>query len=121
MVNIITWFEIPATDFERAVAFYTALFGRPIKTELFDGIPNGILPYEPPGVGGAIIGDPRHAPSEGGALVYLNTRGELAAFLERVAPAGGAVLLPATSIGPMGTIAVIRDSEGNRVGLHQEA
>lgn len=121
MVNVLSWFEIPAADFERAVAFYGALFGRPIHTEDFGGIPNGILPYERPGVGGAIVGDPRHTPSQGGALVYLNTRGELAAFLARVAPAGGEVLVPATSIGPMGTIAVIRDSEGNRVGLHQEA
>jgi predicted enzyme related to lactoylglutathione lyase len=38
----------------------------------------------------------------------------------RVEPAGGQVVVPETPIGDPGTIAVIIDSEGNRVGLHQE-
>lgn len=84
------------------------------------GVANAILPYERPGVGGAIISDPRHLPSTGGALVYLNTVGELNTMLRRVETAGGQILMPATSIGPIGTIAVILDTEGNRIGLHQE-
>jgi predicted enzyme related to lactoylglutathione lyase len=121
MRNVLNWLEIPAIDFERAVTFYGTLLGSVIRTEEILGIPNGILPYEQPGVGGAIVGDPRHIPSTGGTLIYLNAAGELETMLSRVETAGGQILLPATSIGPMGTIAVILDSEGNRIGLHQEA
>ncbi len=121
MRNILNWIEIPAVDFDRAVAFYGTLFDSTIPTEQVMGISHGMLPYEQPGVGGTIVGDPRHIPSTGGTLVYLNTDGQLNTFLSRVEPAGGQVLMPATSIGPAGTIAVILDSEGNRIGLHQEA
>jgi predicted enzyme related to lactoylglutathione lyase len=121
MMNVINWFEIPSTNFERAVSFYSALFGQPLRLEQADEIPNAILPYEQPGVGGAIVGNPHYTPSAGGTVIYLNTQGQLAAFLARVEVAGGQVLMPATSLGPVGTIAVILDSEGNRIGLHQEA
>jgi predicted enzyme related to lactoylglutathione lyase len=50
--------------------------------------------------------------------MYLNAGNALDAMLARVAAAGGQVLLPATVIGEQGVIAIIRDSEGNRVGLH---
>ena len=61
-------------------------------------------------------------PSREGTLVYLNTHGEaaLAEVLARVVPAGGRVMMPKTSIGPQGFIAVIEDTEHNRVGLHAE-
>jgi predicted enzyme related to lactoylglutathione lyase len=40
----------------------------------------------------------------------------LDASLARVAPAGGSVVLPKTDMGPV--IALLRDTEGNVVGLH---
>ncbi len=52
----------------------------------------------------------------GGAM--LNADGKMDAILARVAGAGGAVVLPRTSIGQHGFIALIKDTEGNRVGLH---
>jgi len=52
--------------------------------------------------------------------VYLNASGKLDACLERVVPAGGAVVMPKTDIGDPGFIAVVRDTEGNLVGLHSE-
>ena len=59
------------------------------------------------------------APSETGSLVYLNAEPSLDAVLARVAAAGGQVTLPRTALPPgMGFFAHVRDSEGNRVGLH---
>mgnify|MGYP000491076429 CR=1 FL=1 len=44
------------------------------------------------------------------------------AHSQRVGPfeyaAGGTVVTPKTSLGPIGFIAVLDDTEGNRVGLH---
>ncbi len=38
--------------------------------------------------------------------------------LRRVEKAGGKIALPRTSIGEMGYIAMVADTEGNVVGLH---
>jgi predicted enzyme related to lactoylglutathione lyase len=51
-------------------------------------------------------------------LIYLDAGEDLTPVLGRVEPAGGKVVVPKTSIGEHGAIAVFIDSEGNRVGLH---
>jgi predicted enzyme related to lactoylglutathione lyase len=117
MNSPITWFELPTTDLARARAFYEDVLSVSLRQEVFGGMPMAIFPYEG-GVGGALIQDTRSLPSRDGAIVYLDTRGELDACLARVARAGGRVLVPRTDIGPPGFIALIADTEGNRVGLH---
>jgi predicted enzyme related to lactoylglutathione lyase len=52
-------------------------------------------------------------------LPILNADGAIDAMLERIVAAGGEIITPATPIPPTGQIAVFRDSEGNRIGLHQ--
>ncbi len=110
----INWFEIPVTDMARAVAFYERLLGVKLKQELFGGKPNAIFMSE--GTGGALIVDPKRRPSSDGAMVYLDARDELDACLAR---AGAAVVLPKTDIGEPGFIGIVRDPDGNLVGLHQ--
>jgi predicted enzyme related to lactoylglutathione lyase len=70
------------------------------------------------GVGGALVRDPRFRPSADGAVVYLDASAGLDGCLERVKAAGGKVLMPRTDVGAPGFIALILDTEGNRVGLH---
>lgn len=120
MYNAVNWFEIPSRDFDRAVAFYSAVLGKPLRKEIFNGTPNGIFPYEGDGIGGAVIHAEHSQPSMSAAIVYLNTGTEagLDAALSRVVDAGGTVLLPKIPIGEPGFIALIGDTEGNRVGLH---
>jgi hypothetical protein len=44
----------------------------------------------------------------------------MSAVLERVPKAGGQVVMPRTDIGSgIGHMAIIVDSEGNRIGLHE--
>ncbi len=118
MKTPITWFELPATDLARAQAFYETVLSTSLRTELFTGMPMALFPYAEGGVGGALVQDARYRPSRDGAVVYLDTGGALDACLARVAGAGGKVVMPRTDIGPPGFIALIEDSEGNRVGLH---
>jgi predicted enzyme related to lactoylglutathione lyase len=66
-------------------------------------------------VRGALIADERRQPAGDGALVDLHAPA-LDASLERVARAGGGVVLSKTDIGRV--IAPVRDTEGNVVGLH---
>ena len=112
------WFELAVSDLGRARAFYEVVLGAPLRPETFGGMAMAIFPYGEGGVGGALVEDARFTPSADGALVYLDTRGALDACLARVGPAGGRVLMPRTDIGPPGFIAVVLDTEGNKVGLH---
>lgn len=122
-MNAVTWFEIPAADFDRAVNFYEALLDIKLHREIFGGTqPNGIFPSQD-GVSGAVAHVPYAKPGADGAVVYLNVS-SAAAFdraLAQVESLGGQVVHPKTDIGPMGHFALIRDTEGNRVGLHLPA
>ncbi len=121
MKHAINWFEIPSSDFDRAVTFYGMILDAPLRKEVFGGIPNGIFTYDQDdsgqAIGGAIVFEEHAKPGMSGTTPYLNCTGKLDAVLSRVEPAGGKVLLPKTDIG-FGSIALIADSEGNRVGLH---
>jgi predicted enzyme related to lactoylglutathione lyase len=115
--NAATWFELPATDLARAQRFYEAVLGAKLRPEKFAGMDMAIFPYQE-GVGGALVHDARFRPSADGAVVYLAVEGSLDACVRRVEEAGGKVVLPKTDIGDPGFIALVLDSEGNRVGLH---
>ncbi len=118
--NAIHWFEIFVTDMDRACRFYEKTLGLELQREKFRERPMAIFPAEQTGVAGTLVQDPRRAPSEAGAIVYFAANGKLDACIDRVKGAGGAVLLGKTDIGEPGFIALIRDTEGNTVGLHAE-
>ncbi len=117
--NVAVWFEIPASDFARATGFYESIFSTSLRQEQFGGARMAVFPYERPGVGGCVMEAPQLAGRESGTVVYLNCDGRLADIAGRVEKAGGALLTPRVDLpGGMGSFFHIRDSEGNRVGLH---
>lgn len=117
MAHAINWFEIPSADFERAVTFYNTILNTTLREELFNGVPNAIFQTGEDQIGGAVVHTDVQ-PSASGAIVYLNADNQIEQILQRVEPAGGQILLPRTSIGDPGWIALFIDSEGNQVGLH---
>jgi hypothetical protein len=118
MKNILTWFEIPVADMERAARFYEAVLAGSIKRETVAGELNGILPYERPGVGGALVLRAGIAPADAGLVVYLNVSPDLDAAYARALAHGARPIVPPTPPQPFGRIAWIVDCEGNRIGLH---
>jgi predicted enzyme related to lactoylglutathione lyase len=118
MQHTITWFEIPAVDFDRAVTFYRTMLDIEITTSAFHGAPHGFLPAGPGVVSGAVVLRDDLQPALNGPVIYLNVAERMGATLARVERAGGTVLVPETAIDPQGTFAFILDSEGNRIGLH---
>jgi predicted enzyme related to lactoylglutathione lyase len=58
------------------------------------------------------------SPGAGGTIVYLNVEGDLDGVLQRAPAHGGEVIKPRLSIGQHGFIGIIKDTEGNVVGLH---
>lgn len=126
MSNVINWFEIPSADFDRAKAFYAALFQVESLYEMeFPNLKMAVLPMadEEQGVGGAVVFSPDfYLPSNQGVLIYLNGDPDLSAMLGRVEPAGGKILTPKTLISEdIGYMAVFLDSEGNRIALHSRS
>ena len=121
--NAISWFEIPATDLERAVKFYEAIFELSLIPVDMPQIKMRMFPIEDMqnGVGGAVVDSGGfHKPSlTDGPLIYLNTNPDVQIVLNRVEAAGGKIMVPKTEISPeYGFMAVIIDTEGNRIGLH---
>ncbi|MDD1759324.1 MAG: VOC family protein [Methanothrix sp.] len=120
MNNVISWFDIPTEDFDRAVKFYSAVIGKEIRVESFMGQKLGFFPMEGrEGVGGDLVPPGMGArPCDHGTRVYFSCEGILDEVIARVEKAGGKIAMPKTQIGEAGWIAVILDTEGNSVGLH---
>ncbi len=122
--HAINWFEIPATDIDRAQRFYEAVLGLPMHRETMG--PEQMAIFSSDGenaVQGCVsVGAERVAPSLAGTRVYLDAGASIDAALARVAGAGGRVHTPKTALPPgMGFFAHIEDTEGNIVGLHAMA
>lgn len=119
MANAINWFEIPASNFERAVAFYSSVLSADLARQNIGGFDMAFLPAEQEGVGGAVCFGEGYTPSPDGSVVYLNVGNDLGEALSRVEEAGGQVVVPKTKItDEIGYFAMFMDSEGNKVAFH---
>ncbi len=123
MDNAISWFEIPATDLNRAQKFYENIFQIEMQPMDLDNIKMRMFPLENmmTGVGGALVDSGGfHLPSETyGPLIYLNGNPDVQNILDRVEAAGGKITVPKTQISEdYGYMGVFIDTEGNRIGLH---
>lgn len=119
MKNPVTWFEIAATDLERAKNFYAEVFRVHLEFIDFPGAPMYMMGSgaHDPGAGGALVKSENNTPSNNGTIIYF-TCDDVAVEASRVGPAGGTLLFPKESIGEFGFIAQFIDTEGNRIGLH---
>jgi uncharacterized protein len=123
MQHAISWFEIPATDIERAQNFYEALFQIKMINMDFGTTKMRAFPLDDPmeGIGGTIIDSGGfHKPSAtDGPAIYLNGNPDLQIFLDRVEAAGGKIMVPKTKISDdYGYMGFFIDTEGNRMALH---
>jgi hypothetical protein len=135
--NVITWFEIPVLDSERARRFYETIFDIKMHTAMFvikdfigEGEMNeemtffpsiqGIVQATSGRVTGALVKSDRFKPSTEGALIYFNASPNIQTVIDKIVPAGGKII--ATKYKNLaGYIAVFEDTEGNKLGLHSDA
>jgi predicted enzyme related to lactoylglutathione lyase len=117
--NPVAYFEIPVTDLDRAMKFYTQVFGFSLERDTVDGIELAWLPYDPqaPGATGALAKGEIYVPTRNGAVIYFSTA-DIDATLARVTALGRPVLYPKTDTG-YAFVAEFEDSEGNRIALLQ--
>lgn len=118
MSSVINWFDIPATNFDRAVKFYETVLGVSLIRENMLGARMGIFPAKPGEATGAILARDGVTPGTTSSTIYLKAGDDLSAALGRVEVAGGKTVHPKTFIKDgWGYFAIILDSEGNTVGL----
>jgi predicted enzyme related to lactoylglutathione lyase len=123
MKNAISWFEIGNNDLDRATKFYETIFNVNLAPLDLPNIKMRMFPLDDmmTQVGGAVVNSGGfHKPSmTDGPLIYLNGNPDVQSILDRVEAAGGKIMVPKTEISPeYGYMAVIIDTEGNRIGLH---
>ncbi len=124
---MISWFEIPVHDMDRAKKFYEAVFKVNISIHDLGGVVMGWFPpaedNSAPGISGALVKHEEYVPTAtDGVLVYFNSQsGDIDHELGRVEEAGGKIIRPKTLISDdIGYMAVLVDTEGNRIAMYNK-
>ena len=125
MSGEVVHFEIPMDDAERGQAFYRDVFGWNIDAmpefeyamALTSPVDENGRPAQPGAINGGMMQrrDPLTTP-----IVTVSVD-DIDATLETVASHGGSTVLEKSPVGDMGYAAYFRDSEGNIMGLWQNA
>lgn len=128
LFNKVVHFEIHAGDPERAVKFYTEVFGWDIKK--WEG---GAVEYwivmtcpenTPGGINGGILRRKGDAPPENCAVNgYVNSINveDIDETIKKILSSGGTLALPKFDLAGVGQMAYFKDTEGNIFGIWQEA
>ena len=121
--NVVGWFEIPVMNMERAIRFYEDVFYFKLNRQQIGPLEMAWFPWVGTGLGATgslVFNKDFYKPSREGVLVYFTAHsGDVAIEAGRVKAAGGEVLVPKKLIrNDIGYMAVILDSEGNRIALH---
>jgi uncharacterized protein len=118
MFNPVAYFEIPVTDLQRAVRFYSAVFEYSLDLQTIDGYEMALFPFADgaPGASGALAKGDVYVPAKTGPIVYFRVS-SIDQTIARATSIGAKALFNKKSIGEAGFVAEIEDSEGNRVAL----
>jgi predicted enzyme related to lactoylglutathione lyase len=121
-MNRVVHFEVHADDPERAMTFYSRLFGwkftkwaAPVEYWVIETGPRA-----EPGIDGGLL--PRRQPIDGQAITaYICTTevADLDHTMKAAQELGSAVALPKMPIPGIGWLAYLRDTEGNTFGIMQ--
>jgi uncharacterized protein len=121
--NVVGWFEIPVENMDRAITFYETVLGLKLQRQQLGPLEMAWFPWVENSIGspgGLVFSPGNYKPSTDGILIYLTAfSGDCAIEAARAEAAGGKVLVPRRIISEeIGFMAVILDSEGNRIALH---
>ena len=121
--DTLCWTDIPVTNLDRAIKFYSAVLGQEVSKMSEGGFEYGLLAHKEQNASGCLcvssdsVGS-KNQPSQTGPLIYLSVEGRLDDAVNAARANGGKVLEEKQQIGPHGVRATIIDSEGNRIALH---
>lgn len=117
--NPIAYVELPVADLDRAMAFYTAVFGFALERQTIDGYDMALFPAAEgaAGASGALVKGDVYVPGKTGPIVYFGVT-DIDAVIARAKARGAKILYDKKDVGAFGFVAEIEDSEGNRIALN---
>lgn len=117
MAHQVVHFEIPAEDVQRAVQFYSRLFGW--EMEEASGYPDYYM-FDSSGgqelQGGAVQ---KRQPGMESPVNYISVE-SVSQMVGRIRELGGEILMDKSPVPGMGWIAIFHDTEGNTFGLWED-
>ena len=118
--NPISWFEIPVLDMARAVQFYQTVLQMKLENRSEGEEEMYFFPMNDfaKGASGSLVKVKDNMPSRVGTLNYFYTD-NLDKSIRLVQQAGGKIVKK-EDIGKYGVYINVIDTEGNRIGIHQE-
>jgi predicted enzyme related to lactoylglutathione lyase len=125
-VDTLCWTDIPVTNLDRAISFYSAVLGEEVTKQSFGEMEYGLLPHREQNASGCLCVSSdslgaANTPSRTGPLIYLSVEGRLDDAVQAAETNGGKVLQQRQQLGPHGFRALILDPEGNRIALHSSS
>ena len=120
--NPVGWFEIYVQDMDRAKRFYESVFQVKLEhlsspEEMNVELWSFPMIKDQRGAPGALV-KMENGPSGGNCVLVYFTCEDCAVEAARAASSGGQIMRAKMSISQYGFIALIRDTEGNMIGLH---
>lgn len=121
MKKLVSFFEIPARDFVRAVKFYETVLGTELPIMDCGHEKMAFFSDESSDACGAISWAEGFNPTKDGVLIHFSCH-DINATLSKIEQNGGETLIPKTQIEADGAgfFATFIDCEGNRLGLWAE-
>ncbi|MEO0828942.1 MAG: VOC family protein [Pseudomonadota bacterium] len=117
--NFTVWMEIPVSDLEKAMQFYSAVTRGALDLQTTGPNPIAVFRTTDPdeGIAGHLY-EGRPASEGGGPTVHIAADGTLEEIIARIWDAGGRVVSPPIEI-PAGRFAYAVDPDGNSVGFFE--
>ncbi|KUJ56139.1 MULTISPECIES: VOC family protein [Bacteroidota] len=115
MNNIITWFELPVNDFDRARKFYENVLEISLTQMENEGFKSLAFPFDGSNVSGSLVQNLGNGQNNS-IMLYFNAGQKLSPALERVKVNNGKIIMETMRI-KSGVIAQVLDSEGNKIAL----
>jgi predicted enzyme related to lactoylglutathione lyase len=124
IMNRVVHFEIQAENIDRAIAFYTNVFGWqfPKWMDNYWGVMTAEKDSKEPGINGGLLQRPCPAPAVGQGVNAFVCTVQVDSFDEtakKIQIAGGTVAMPKMAIVGMAWQGYFLDTEGNIFGVHQ--
>ena len=114
-IAMISWFEIPADDLQRARKFYSELFGWSIEESKASSLKDRMTIKT--GNGDAISGSLTKRQRPGQTIVNYIDVSSTDRYIAKILHLGGKVLVSKTAVPGMGYFVVCEDTEENAFGI----
>ena len=120
-VNPVCWFDINVANLERAKNFYESVFNIKLIDLPIEWGKESAFPFEKDGTNaaGALVEKENYVAGSNNTVAYFSSE-DCITEESRVEKAGGEIIKRKMSIGEFGFISVLRDTEGNTIGLHSK-